>query len=70
MIKRFNSFNATNDVDTQIDSFVFELINMKEADVKEAVTEFVQWAIQHQRQNHKVKLLGLASIESPLLNEK
>jgi hypothetical protein len=37
MIKRFNSFNASNDVDTQIDSFVFELINMKEADVKEAV---------------------------------
>ena len=70
MIKRFNSFNASNDVDNQIDSFVFELINMREADVKEAVTEFVQWAIQHQQQNHKVTLVAHASIESPLLNEK
>ena len=48
MIKRFKSFNASKDVDTRIDSFIFELINMREADVKEAVIEFVQWAIQHQ----------------------
>ena len=70
MIQRFKSFTASNYVDTQIDSFVFELINMRETDVKEAVIEFVQWAIQHQRKNHKVTLVGHASIESPLLNEK
>jgi hypothetical protein len=70
MIQRFKSFTASNDVDSRIDSFIFELINMNEVDVKEAVIEFVQWAIQHQRQNHKVTLVGHASIESPLLNEK
>jgi hypothetical protein len=42
---------------------------MREADVKETVTKFIQWAIEHQRQNHRVTLVGYASEEIPLLNE-
>ena len=68
-MKRFKSYVSDDKTDIRIDSFVFELVNMREADIKQAISEFVEWAVLHQRQNHRVKLVGHASIERPLLNE-
>jgi len=71
MIQRFKSYQAStdNNTDIRIDSFVFELVNMRKADIKDAINEFVEWAVLHQRQNHRVTLIGHASIERPILNE-
>ena len=68
-MKRFKSYINDDKTDIRIDSFVFELVNMREADIKDAVNQFVKWAVLHQRQNHRVTLIGHASIERPLLNE-
>ena len=68
-MKRFKSYVSDDKTDIRIDSFVFELVNMREADIKDAVNQFVKWAVLHQRQNHRVTLIGHASIERPLLNE-
>ena len=63
-MKRFKSYVSDDKTDIRIDSFVFELVN-----IKQAISEFVEWAVLHQRQNHRVTLVGHASIERPLLNE-
>ena len=70
-MKRFKSYIVSNETETDIkvDTFFFPLVDMREADVKETVTKFIQWAIEHQRQNHRVTLVGYASEEIPLLNE-
>ena len=68
-MKRFKSYIVSNDTDIRVDTFFFPLVDMRETDIKVAVNDFVEWAIEHQRQNHRVTLVGHASEEMPLLNE-
>ena len=68
-MKRFKHYVNDDKTDIRIDIFVFELVNMREAYIKDAINEFVEWAVLHQRQNHRVTLVGHASIERPLLIE-
>ena len=69
-MERFKSYVNADKTNIRIDSFVFQLVNMRKTEIKQAIDEFVEWAVLHQRQNHHVTLVGHASVTRPLLNEK